>query len=239
MNKKRLLLSIVVLLFVFVIMPFYKNYQEKNESKESTKKINIDSQNSVDELKVKNNYKPKAKYSREKFKHWASPSKNYGFVQYSECNVRVAAIARDAEALEINNCKISAAVLKDPYTGQRISGSQKDFDIDHIVPLSEAWNSGADKWDDNKRKNFANDSENLLATGPRSNRTKSDSDPAKWGAEKCEDNGTLPGKSNTSCIITSLKCDYAKNWIKVKSKYKLSIDQKEKQAITKMLMTCK
>lgn len=98
------------------------------------------------------------------------------------------------------------------------------LDVDHMVPLAEAWASGAWKWNAKKREAFGNDlgyGASLIAVSMSSNRSKGDSDPAEW----------MPKAS-------SFACAYAKQFIAVKARWKLSIDPAEKAALTGSLAKC-
>lgn len=107
----------------------------------------------------------------------------------------------------------SAINLKDLRQAQAVQ-------IDHVVPLSEAWVSGADQWNDERRHSFANDLRNLLAVDGPTNASKGDDDPAAWRPKK------------------SYQCAYATRWIRVKSRYQLAIDSSEALALTEMLGYC-
>lgn len=98
-----------------------------------------------------------------------------------------------------------------------------DVDIDHIVPLAEAWYSGADTWTAGDREALANDLTiaQLIAVSASNNRSKSDRDPAEW----------IPTNASAHCI-------YAREWIWVKSTYNLSVDAAEKSALEGLLDTC-
>lgn len=92
-----------------------------------------------------------------------------------------------------------------------------------MVPLAEAWRSGAADWSKDDRKKFANDltRPQLLAVSASSNRSKGDQNPADW----------MPTE-------TSFHCDYVKAWIAVKSYWALTIDTAEKAALQKELNAC-
>ena len=98
-----------------------------------------------------------------------------------------------------------------------------DVDIDHIVPLAQAWRSGASSWTTQRRQQFANDLSiaQLIAVSASSNASKGDSDPAQW----------TPPNQSTWCI-------YAREWIWVKDAYALTVDSAEKQALSSLLGTC-
>lgn len=115
----------------------------------------------------------------------------------------------------------------DPYTGRRLTFTDlkapdqaQAIQIDHVVPLSEAWASGADRWSDEQRRTFANDLDNLLAVDGPTNMSKSDGDPAAWRPRK------------------GYQCAYATRWITVKSRYDLGADASEVAALRQMLGYC-
>ncbi|HEX7474251.1 MAG TPA: HNH endonuclease family protein, partial [Candidatus Limnocylindrales bacterium] len=91
------------------------------------------------------------------------------------------------------------------------------LDIDHVVPLAEAWDSGAYRWDAARRRAFANDlgvSWSLIAVSAASNRSKGDKDPAEW----------LPP-------LASYRCQYLAVWVAIKTRWNLAVDAAEKSAI--------
>ena len=99
-----------------------------------------------------------------------------------------------------------------------------DLDVDHLVPLAEAWRSGAHAWDDARRRAFANDLDEpdaLVAVTATSNRQKGDKDPAGW----------LPPRREQWCW-------YASAWIRVKAKWDLTADPDEAAALRQVLASC-
>src|SRR5690554_4752647 len=99
-----------------------------------------------------------------------------------------------------------------------------DLDVDHLVPLAEAWRSGAHAWDDARRRAFANDLDEpdaLVAVTATSNRQKGDKDPAGW----------LPPRREQWCW-------YASAWIRVKAKWDLTADPAEAAALRQVLASC-
>ena len=121
-----------------------------------------------------------------------------------------------------NGCSVALGEWYDPLTNQTFT-DPSDVDIDHHVALSEAHRSGAAEWDTAKKRAFANDLVNsytLQAMDDSTNASKSDNDPANW----------LPPNE-------SLRCDYVKNWVEVKSLYALTYDVAEKAAIEGILGT--
>ncbi|WP_406691120.1 HNH endonuclease family protein [Saccharopolyspora sp. ID03-671] len=158
-------------------------------------------------------------YSREKFKHWI-PQPDAG----KNCNTREAVLARDGQGVKSNNaCEVTSGSWTSLYTGEKVSDA-KGVDIDHMVPLANAWRSGANKWDDAKRQQFANDMSlpQLVAVDSSSNRSKGDQDPSTW----------KPTAQGQWCV-------YATDWIQVKNSYALTVTDAEKKALSEMLATCK
>lgn len=154
-------------------------------------------------------------YSRDKFPHWINQGNN--------CDTREAVLKRDGEGVETgSDCYPTKGTWKSPYDDGSWT-KPSDVDIDHLVPLAEAWRSGASAWSQDQRQKLANDLEiaQLLAVTDNVNQSKGDQDPAKW----------MPPK-------TSYACDYVRMWIWVKHTYKLNADAPEKEALKKYLATC-
>ncbi|KAE8143158.1 class I glutamine amidotransferase-like protein [Aspergillus pseudotamarii] len=154
-------------------------------------------------------------YDRDLFPHWIS--------QGHSCDTREVVLARDGEDVEKNDsCSPTSGTWYSPYDGKTWT-DKSDLDIDHVVPLSNAWKSGASDWTTDQRQAFANDLENpqLLAVTNSVNREKSDDGPEDWKPP-----------------LTSYYCTYAKMWVRVKSVYNLTITQDEKGALVDMLDSC-
>ena len=152
-------------------------------------------------------------YSRDKFPHWAN--------QGNGCNTRQVVLKRDADYYE-GDCPVTSGKWYSYYDGIT-AYSPSEIDIDHVVPLAEAWRSGASEWTTEKRQAFANDLDNpqLIAVSASSNRSKGDQDPSTW----------KPSRSGAHCA-------YAKWWIRVKYKWGLTLQSSEKSALQSMLNTC-
>jgi hypothetical protein len=160
-------------------------------------------------------------YSREKFKHW-SKAEEFGWsVPQSSCDSREAALIRDGKNVEVaSGCKVVSGDWHDPYTGRTFT-KPSDIDIDHVVPLANAWRSGASSWSDAERERYANAPDVLLSVEDNANQEKGDKGPEAWKP---------PSKAEW--------CDYATRWIGVKDKYHLSVNPQEKNALQEMLGTC-
>ncbi len=160
-------------------------------------------------------------YSRESFKHW-SRANEFGWEALEDsCDAREAALIRDGEDVEVQSgCKVTSGSWYDPYTTQTFTDPQ-DIDIDHVVPLANAWRSGASSWSNQERERYANDPDVLLSVEDNANQEKGDKGPEAWKPSN-EDEW----------------CDYATRWVLIKSKYELSVNQDEKTELNKMLGAC-
>lgn len=100
-----------------------------------------------------------------------------GWAPHEGCTVREAALARAGGLLE--NCRVTAGAGTDPYTGE-VLDLRGEVEIDHVFPLSAAWDLGAHGWETGRREAFANDPLNLVVTSRSANREKSDHLPTGW-----------------------------------------------------------
>lgn len=139
------------------------------------------------------------------------------------CNTREYVLKRDATTIVVNSaCTATSGSWVSPYDGATWTAAS-DLDIDHMVPLKNAWVSGASKWTTSKREQFANDitRPQLWAVTDNVNQAKGDKSPDSW----------KPPQS-------SFYCTYAKSWVQVKSYWGLTVTSAEKSALTTMLNTC-
>lgn len=152
-------------------------------------------------------------YSRDLFPHWTSSG---------GCTTRQRVLIRDGIDVAVDSgCQPVAGRWFSPYDGITVH-SASGVDIDHVVPLAEAWRSGADSWSTSERRSFANDLywPQLRATSDDSNQSKGDQDPASWKPR------------------AAYHCTYAKMWIRSKYAWGLTVDPAEKSALQSMLNTC-
>ena len=162
----------------------------------------------------------KTGYARSQFPHWSDPDRN-------GCDARNDTLKRDLTQIIFKSgtrdCKVLTGQLLDPFSDKIISFSSAKsmIDIDHVVALSNAWQTGAAYFDKTKRAAIANDPLNLIAVDAKLNRQKGDGDAATW----------LPP-------LKSYRCDYVARQIAVKAKYGLWVTQPEKVAIIKLLEKC-
>jgi hypothetical protein len=153
-------------------------------------------------------------YKRDRFPTWRKTGSN--------CDVRDAVLKRDGTKVKFSGCNVVAGTWKSAYDNKTLT-SPTEVDIDHVVPLANAWRSGAASWTTAKREDFANDLDDpqLVAVSAGSNRSKGDQDPSTWKP---------PATGNW--------CHYAESWITVKTRWKLTVTTAEKAALKDMLERC-
>jgi hypothetical protein len=125
--------------------------------------------------------------------------------------------------LSDDGCNVKTGLWFDLYTGLTFT-TPGDLDIDHLVPLKEAHQSGAHAWTDEKRRDYANDQDNpghLIAVDDGTNQSKGDKDPAEW----------LPPN-------LAFRCAYVSAWTAVKREWVLAMDSAEEAAIRGVLVGC-
>ena len=184
---------------------------------------NSTAENLLDSLAVKGRA-PKTGYTRAQFgQTWADVNRN-------GCDTRNDILKRDLTDVVFRqgtrNCVVESGTLIDPYSGATINfvkgvKSSMEVQIDHIVALSNAWQTGAFKLSLERRTEFANDPENLLAVQGRLNSQKGDGDAATW----------LPP-------LKKYRCTYVSKQIAVKARYGLWVTAPEKAAMKNILTKC-
>ena len=167
---------------------------------------------------------PKTGYTRDQFgQAWADVDRN-------GCDTRNDILKRDLTSTtykaKTRNCVVLSGTLLDRYSGESINFlrgniTSMEVQIDHVVALSNAWQTGAFKLTTEQRKAFANDPLNLFAVKGRLNSQKGDGDAATW----------LPP-------LKSFRCAYVAQQIAVKAKYSLWVVAPEKAAMLSILAKC-
>mgnify|MGYP002515920475 FL=1 len=165
----------------------------------------------------------KSGYDRDAFGYRATDTDGNG------CDVREDVLARDLTEVHYeagSACQVESGVLQDPYTGktirfQRGRDTSSAVQIDHVVALENAWQSGANAWDQAKRFEYGNDMFNLLAVDGPANQEKGSASAAYW----------LPTNGD-------FRCEYVARQIGVKDKYGLSVTTQEKRAMLAVLHGC-
>jgi hypothetical protein len=154
-------------------------------------------------------------YDRDLFPTWDTVS--------GTCNTRETVLKRDGSSVVVSSsCAATSGTWKSPYDGASWTASS-DVDIDHMVPLKNAWISGAWAWTTAKRESFANDLTHpqLWTVTDNVNQSKSDKSPDAWKPP-----------------LSSFYCTYAKAWVRVKYVWALTVTSAEKSTLTSMLATC-
>lgn len=162
---------------------------------------------------------PKTGYARTQF--------GDGWATTGGCDTRNIILHRDlVDTVVSDDCKIMSGTLNDPYTGTAIAftrgaNTSALVQIDHVVALSNAWQTGAQQLSEARRIELANDPLELLAVDGQANQKKSDGDAATW----------LPANK-------AFRCQYVARQIAVKQKYSLWVTPPEKQAMLAVLAKC-
>lgn len=163
----------------------------------------------------------KTGYDRDRFgQAWLDTNRN-------GCDTRNDILGRDMSSPRFKagtrDCVVLAGVLADPFTGKRIRfvRGSNTVDVDHVVSLSNGWQTGSFRWPIRKRAAFANDPMNLLAVDMSANRSKGDGDTATW----------LPQNKR-------FRCAYVARQVSVKAKYGLWVTPPERDAMRRILRGC-
>lgn len=162
---------------------------------------------------------PKTGYTRAQF--------GDGWLLNGGCDMRNVILNRDLIGAVVNDrCKVLKGTLFDPYTGMTIEFLRGDttsdlVQIDHVVALSNAWQTGAQLLTTDERIALANDPLELLAVDGGANQSKADADAASW----------LPANKQ-------FRCQYVARQIAVKKRYRLWVTEAEKEAMSRVLSTC-
>jgi hypothetical protein len=172
----------------------------------------------LSELPVDDNPSAHTGYNRDLFNAWTDANGD-------GCDTRAEVLKAESVSATTahGSCTIDTGSWYSAYDGTWFTDAG-EIDIDHFVPLSEAWVSGAWRWSSSTRVGFGNDlgyAASLLAVSASSNRSKSDQDPAHW----------LPTN-------VDFYCDYAATWVAVKWRWNLTVDTRERDALTRLLASC-
>ncbi|WP_331751019.1 HNH endonuclease family protein (plasmid) [Streptomyces globisporus] len=157
-------------------------------------------------------------YQRSSFKHWVDEDED-------GCSTRAEVLIAESRvpATVEPRCKVTAGQWFSFYDGFTLT-APGGLDIDHMVPLAEAWDSGASQWTAARREAYANDlsaERSLVAVTAKTNRSKADKDPAEW----------LPP-------LADARCTYAADWVSTKLRWGLSVDEAEAEALAGLAEGC-
>jgi Protein of unknown function (DUF1524) len=154
-------------------------------------------------------------YSRARFPHWIS--------QGAGCDTRDRVLIRDARNVRVGaGCRILSGTWRSFYDGLTFTSARR-LDVDHVVPLANAWRSGARRWSTPRRRDFANDLQDsqLIAVSASSNRSKGDKGPDEW----------KPPRRAAWCL-------YSRWWVQVKRHWRLAVTRLERTELRRMVATC-
>ncbi|MDR7276727.1 proprotein convertase P-domain-containing protein [Catenuloplanes atrovinosus] len=157
-------------------------------------------------------------YDRDLFNHWIDADGD-------GCNTRYEVLIAEASTAPSvgSGCTLSGGRWNSYFDGATWT-DPADLDIDHLVPLAESWDSGARSWTSAQRQSFANDlgdARALAAVTDDVNQSKGDRDPAEW----------MPS-------VTGVHCRYITEWTAVKTRWGLTVDTAEKNALTSYAASC-
>lgn len=154
-----------------------------------------------------------AGYDRDLFEHWVDAD--------GDCQDTRDEVLAAESLVAVDDCDVTTGKWFSYYDHLTWTQSS-DVDIDHMVALKEAWDSGAHAWDDDTREAYANDlgdRRSLVAVTDNENQSKSDRDPAEW----------LPDFE---------VCTYVAQWTAVKTRWGLAVDRTEKTALRRLARDC-
>lgn len=172
----------------------------------------------VDQLTVRGRA-PKTGYTRDAY--------GGGWAQHDDCNTREIILRRDLDDVTVaanSDCTVVSGTLNDPYTGKTeklTATTLSSAQIDHVVPVSDSWQKGAQQWSRSKRERYYNDPLNLLVTTGSVNASKGDGDAATW----------LPPNK-------AFRCTYVARQVSVKKRYEIWVTKAEQQAMRRVLQAC-
>ncbi|MGW1230281.1 HNH endonuclease family protein [Streptomyces sp. NPDC002530] len=160
----------------------------------------------------------RAGYKRDSFRHWVDED-NDGCSTRQEVLLAEAVTAPEQGA----RCALTGGSWRSYYDEVEVTDARK-LDIDHMVPLAEAWDSGADDWTPERRQAYANDltaERSLVAVTAKTNRSKADKDPAAW----------MPPARSAACT-------YLVDWTATKLRWGLTVDEAEQKALLEHAEPC-
>lgn len=219
-RRRRLVVSVLLsILTMIVLISHPDNYQQMDIEQRDSAEVSVSGEaiETLTKLEIKGRA-AKTGYSRDEF--------GGGWAEVDGCDTRNIILARDLSDVVSSDCKVMNGTLNDPYTGRTIKferglSTSGDVQIDHVVALSNAWQTGAAYWGEAKRVRFANDPLVLLAVEGDANQAKSDGDAATW----------LPSNK-------PFRCQYVARQVAIKHKYELWTTQAENDAIKRVLSSC-
>jgi hypothetical protein len=159
--------------------------------------------------------RPPSGFRRDEWPSWRD-------IDGDGCDAREQALiaASTPPAVTAKGCEVVSGTWVSAYDG-RPTNDPGDVDIDHVVPLANAFASGGDRWSTDQRVQYANDQRDLWAVSASANRSKGDRAPDQWRPPRHE-----------------VWCEYARRWIAIKVRWSLTATTTERDALGQMLETC-
>ncbi|WP_191134347.1 HNH endonuclease family protein [Streptomyces sp. col6] len=160
----------------------------------------------------------RAGYERDSFKHWVDEDED-------GCSTRQEVLIAEAVTApkQGERCALTGGSWRSYYDEAEVTDARK-LDIDHMVPLAEAFDSGAYDWTPERRQAYANDlsaERSLVAVTAKTNRSKADKDPAAW----------MPPSDSATCT-------YLVDWTATKLRWGLTADEAEQKALLERAEPC-
>lgn len=218
-RRRRMFMAVALLVVgVVTILTHPSTWQQQVPAPMVSEGVTGPAAEELERLPVKGRA-PKTGYARTQF--------GQGWQTVGVCDTRNIVLQRDLTDVKVDNdCHVMSGTLVDPYGGKTIGfvrGEQtsQDVQIDHVVALSNAWQTGAQQLTELEREALANDPLELLAVDGKLNQEKSDGDAATW----------LPPDK-------AFRCQYVARQIAVKAKYRLWVTAAEKDAMVRVLEGC-
>lgn len=167
-------------------------------------------------LAINDRPSPQGAYDRDAWSHWDDTDGD-------GCDARQQALIASSISppqVDYYRCKVIAGDWFSAYDGVT-TDDPSTFDVDHLVPLANAHDSGGWSWDAGTRRQFANDQANLWVVSASSNRSKGARTPDQWRPARSE-----------------VWCEFAIRWTSVKVAWGLTATSSERDALGQMLDTC-
>ena len=199
------------------------NQKNSNQNTQTTVR-NIDltvSKDQLNSLLINDDFSQIPSYDRELY--FGSWTDEDGDCQNTRAEVLIQESLSTLEFRSSKNCVVDSGEWLDPYTNN-VYYLASELDVDHVVPLYNAWQSGAYLWSDFKREEFANDmlfEDHLIAVDKYENRQKGAKDPSEW----------MPTNQD-------FHCKYVAIWIEIKYLWELAITSPEYKFLDSTISSC-
>lgn len=159
-------------------------------------------------------------YDRGDWRHWRDED---GDCQNTRHEVLIEESLRDVTFKDDKRCQVATGEWLAPYSNVLVTDATT-LDVDHMVPLKNAHDSGGWAWDKDKKADYANETgygNHLIAVTASANRQKGAAGPEKWKP-----------------LNKDYWCDYAISWVQIKARWGLSATEDEWAALQEMLQAC-